>query len=65
MAITIDPALVEWVDLCILVAARTTHEGFQRWAFMVGTDGKPEERLHRGRMVWTLCGESAQEQTND
>ena len=50
--VTIDRDFLEWTDLCMLVASETSIEAFQRWAFVVGTDGTPAERLVRGRTAY-------------
>ncbi len=50
--ITIDPILIEWIGLCLLVSDQSGPDAFQRWAFTVGMDGTLEERLLRGRVAW-------------
>jgi hypothetical protein len=49
---TIDSVYLDWLALCALVSQQSDVEGFQRWAFAVGTDGAPRERLVRGRIAW-------------
>lgn len=62
--VEVDPVFVEWTDLCMLVTQKATFEGFQRWAFVVGTEGTVQDRLTRGRTAWARWGKawSKQEQ---
>jgi len=48
----IDPILIEWIGLCLLVSDQASPDAFERWAFTVGSGGTLEERLHRGRIAW-------------